>query len=377
MSFKKILLLFFIWRFIDFLIIILAKQFIPYLGFFPYQQDLAKYHLPSFFSSLANFDGVHYLRISEKGYDTHEQVFFPLFPLLIRFLSPLFAKNYLLTGLFLSNLSFLFGLYFFSLTLKLYQLKKQAIFLTLLFLLSFPTSFFFGACYTEGLFFFLSTITLFFLKKRNYLSAAFFCFLSSLTRLVGVFLFIPFLLAVLTKERKTHFLKKVFFVFLSFFSFFGLFAYSFYLWQKNQNPFLFFTSQKVFAGRTTYLIFLPQVLLRYLKIFFTASFNFQYLIALIEFLLFIFVFLTLILDLKQSIKNLSFLALNIFSFTNLILPTLTGTLSSIPRYSLLSFSFFIFWGKVEKKSWLISLLILFFILHLFFLGFFVQGYFVS
>jgi hypothetical protein len=101
------------------------------------------------------------------------------------------------------------------------------------------------------------------------------------------------------------------------------------------------------------------------------------LIALIEFLLFIFVFLTLILDLKQLIKNLSFLALNIFSFTNLILPTLTGTLSSIPRYSLLSFSFFIFWGKVEKKSWLISLLILFFILHLFFLGFFVQGYFVS
>jgi hypothetical protein len=52
MSFKKILLLFFIWRFIDFLIIILAKQFIPYLGFFPYQQDLAKYHLPSFFPLL-------------------------------------------------------------------------------------------------------------------------------------------------------------------------------------------------------------------------------------------------------------------------------------------------------------------------------------
>ena len=154
MTFKKIFLLFLIWRLIDFFIIILAKQIIPYLGFFPYQEDLFKYHLPPFLSSLANFDGAHYLRISAKGYDTHEQVFFPLFPLLIRFLSPLFAKNHLLTGLFLSNIAFLFGLYFFSRALKLYQLKKREIFLTLLLLLFFPTSFFFGALYTEGLFFF-------------------------------------------------------------------------------------------------------------------------------------------------------------------------------------------------------------------------------
>ena len=166
-------------------------------------------------------------------------------------------------------------------------------------------------------------------------------------------------------------------MFLSFFSFFGFFTYLFYLWQKNQNPFLFFTSQEVFAGRTTDIIFLPQVFLRYLKIFLTASFNFQYLIASIEFFLFIFVFLTLIYDLKRSIKNMPFFALNLFSFANLLLPTLTGTLSSIPRYSLLSLSFFIFWGKFKKQRWQKLLLFLFFLLHLFFLGFFVQGYFVS
>jgi len=38
----------------------------------------------------------------------------------------------------------------------------------LFFILTFPTSFFFGAVYTEGLFFLLFALTLYFLKKENY-----------------------------------------------------------------------------------------------------------------------------------------------------------------------------------------------------------------
>jgi len=47
-------------------------------------------------------------------------------------------------------------------------LNKENFFWLLFFILTFPTSFFFGAVYTEGLFFLLFALTLYFLKKENY-----------------------------------------------------------------------------------------------------------------------------------------------------------------------------------------------------------------
>jgi hypothetical protein len=71
------------------------------------------------------------------------------------------------------------------------------------------------------------------------------------------------------------------------------------------------------------------------------------------------------------------LGLNLFSFANLLLPTLTGTFSSIPRYALLSFSVFLYVGQI-KQSWIkASIAVAFIILHVLIMGFFVQGYFIS
>lgn len=160
----------------------------------------------------------------------------------------------------------------------------------------------------------------------------------------------------------------------------GLFTYMIYLLKTTGDPFLFFNSQKVFgANRSTNLILLPQVYFRYLKIFFTASFNFQYFIAVIEFFIFNLVFLVLVFDLFYVLKkrNQNLLALNLFSLANLILPTLTGTFSSITRYSLLSLSFFLFLSKIKSKVVKITLGFLFLILHLILFGFYLQGYFIG
>src|SRR4030042_1077738 len=62
------------------------------------------------------FDTLWYLRIAAQGYAPHDgsTVYFPLYPMLIRFLGTLFVGNYLLAALVISNLAFvgvLFCLY--------------------------------------------------------------------------------------------------------------------------------------------------------------------------------------------------------------------------------------------------------------------------
>ena len=166
MNFLFISLLFLVWRVFDFLIIFFSQKIIPYLGFFPYKDQLPGFNLPHWLSSLANFDGLHYIFIARDGYAQYEQAFFPLYPLLIKFLTPLFFNNQLLTGLIISNVSFFLGLILFYKYLKLISSDLPTValakagsirfnpILSILFLLAFPTSFFFGAVYTEGLFFF-------------------------------------------------------------------------------------------------------------------------------------------------------------------------------------------------------------------------------
>src|SRR3990167_194711 len=149
MGFVSTLILFLGFRLTDWLVSFIAPFFIPYLGFFPYKEIAAQYNLPKFFTAFANFDGAHYLLIAKNGYTQYQQAFFPLYPLLIRWLSPIFSNNLLLTGLIISNVSFLLGLYIFSKYLKLTINNQQLTIWSIVFLLVFPTSFFFGAVYTE------------------------------------------------------------------------------------------------------------------------------------------------------------------------------------------------------------------------------------
>jgi hypothetical protein len=402
MSFKKILLLFLVWRGFDFLILYFAPKIIPYLGFFPYRDQLVSFHLPHWLNSLANFDGLHYLSIARQGYGQWEQAFFPLYPLLIKFLTPV-LKNSLLVGLLISNVSFLLGLVVvFKLLNSKFQilnfksnsndkiLNNKNIFWFFVFLLTFPTSFFLGAVYTEGLFFLLIVSSLYFLKKENYICAAVFTFLASLTRLIGVFLIIPIIFHIIKKyqisniKNKKYILKIKYYLFVLIAPILGLVSYSVYLLKTTGDPFFFLTSQPIFgANRSSHLILLPQVYWRYFKIFFTANWDFRYFVSVLEFTIFSFVLIILILDLIKNLtppkagKNYDLIGLNLFSLSNLLLPTLTGTFSSIPRYVLFSLSFFVFLSQIKNTVVKNFILLIFLIFNIFLLGFFSQGYFVS
>ncbi len=346
-----------------------APRFISYLGSFSYPDFLDSYQLPQFVRALANFDGVYYLRIAQNGYSQYEQVFFPLYPLLIRLSRFLFGGSELLAGLAISNLSFWTGLYIFSQTFA--KNNNQRFLLSLI--IFFPTAFFFQSLYTESLFFLFVVLTFYYCRKQKLLAAAVFGFSASLTRLMGLFLVIPIILASLKNKNRKLLLYSLGPIL-------GLGVYMFYLWQTTGDPLFFFHSQAVFGeSRSTSFILLPQVYFRYFKILFTADWSFAYFVAVLEMLFFTAFLIVLSLDLKKQIKvkNFSLISLNLFSLVNILLPTLTGSFMSIPRFSLLSLSFYLYLATLKNKM-IKSLLIVFFALfQAVLLCFFIQGYFIS
>ncbi len=357
-----------------FLIAFFADKIIIYSGFFPYIESLKMLDIPKFIYSFGNFDGIQYIKIAQGGYGQWQQAYFPLYPILIHFLKPI-IKNNLFAGLFISNICFLIGIYYLKKLLEIIFNKKN-ISWVFYFLLCFPTSFFFNVAYTEGLFFMFFTISLYFLKKEQYFLSSIVAGFSSSTRLIGIFLSLPILIKIYFEEKKY---KKLFYIFLPFA---GLFSYMLFLYIKYGNAFYFFTSQPAFgANRSTHLILPFQVVYRYLKIFFTAQLNFQYFVSVIEFSFFIFVISILIFDLIKILKekkmNFFLLSINIFSFLNIILPTLTGTFSSVPRYALFSISVFLFLANLDNKFIKKTIIILFAILQSILFLLFIQGYFIS
>lgn len=347
---------------------------IPYSGFFPYKEIAQMYHMNQFITSLANFDGVHYLGIAERGYYQFEHAFFPLYPLLTRVFGLLFNNNLLISGLFISNIAFIMGLSFLSLVLSKME-NKNSLPLLLLYI-AFPTSFYFHTVYTESLFLFFFAGALFFYQKKWWMWAGIFGFFSALTRLFGVFLAGLFLYQayLLYKKRGwTIFL-------LPLLPIAGFVLYALFLLITTGDPLAFFHAQSAFAERSTHLVLLPQVYYRYGKILFSSQFNFAYIIACVELFLFTICMTGSVYEFIKKYKKWKeeplsiFLAL--FSILSILIPTLTGTFSSIPRYSLFAFSFFIALSHLSKKM-RIGIGILFLASQLILFGFFLQGYFVS
>ena len=165
---------------------------------------------------------------------------------------------------------------------------------------------------------------------------------------------------------------------------FGFGIYTFYLWRTTGDPLMFFNSQPAFgANRSTSLIFPPQVIYRYIKIFLTATPNIQYFVSILEFVFYTSVGSFLLFDLWKIIKKKYSSALYfrfgllIFSVLNILLPSLTGTLSSMPRYSLMSLSVYLALANIRNSKIKFGIFIIFGILHILLLMLFIQGYFVS
>ncbi|MBK6849567.1 MAG: hypothetical protein IPG96_19240 [Proteobacteria bacterium] len=159
-----------------------------------------------FLSAHVRSDSLWYAEIAERGYyaanGESNAAFFPLYPYLVRWLTPLTGNVYL-TGLLLSNLSTALALVFlFAIGLELVGREQTR--RALVYLLVYPSSYFLGAFYTEGLFLLTSASSFYFFLRRRYLLAGLCGLLAGLTRSAGLPLFLGYGATLAWQQLQEH-----------------------------------------------------------------------------------------------------------------------------------------------------------------------------
>jgi hypothetical protein len=188
---KFILISFVVWQIVLAAVILLGVKYFPTTNAYLYTEKGIPIN-PAWLWNRANFDGMHYLDIAKKGYSLYQQAFFPLYPKLITLLAAWFNGRHLVAGWFISLLSSLISLFFFYKLIKL-DFKDHIARKSILYLLFFPTAFFFSMVYTESLFFLFIIGSFYFARTKRWWLAGIFGALASATRLPGIFLFVALL----------------------------------------------------------------------------------------------------------------------------------------------------------------------------------------
>ncbi|MBI4973580.1 hypothetical protein HZC27_03155 [Candidatus Roizmanbacteria bacterium] len=350
-----IALFFLIWRVVLFLPLFFS-HFIPIRTGFVYA------------SPWANFDGIHYLDIATQGYTTDAR-FMPLYPLIIKLLSYLIPSPFIM-GFILSNIFFLMSLFVLGKLLEL-DFENKRITWTIIFLLLFPTSFFFGSVYSESLFLLLTLLSFYFARKKQWLPAGLFGALTSATRVVGIILLPALLVEYAILRKKT--MKDLLSILLAPF---GLILYAAYNFVRWGNPLYFLQAQgELSNGRAVNSIILPpQLIYRYIKILFTVSpIQYDWWIALLEFGVFWFGIFLIYAMWKQKIR----LSYFVFAILGMLIPMMSGTLTGFPRYILPLFPLFIVMSGVKNKVFQIVYIGASIVLSFILLAFFARGYYIA
>lgn len=320
----------------------------------------------NYWLSWAQWDGGHFSQIANNGYHFFtDYAFMPLYPFLIKIIS-YFTGNVLFAGLLLSNICFLI---FIATLFKLAKLKfgPSVAFFTIITYLLFPTSFFTAAFYSESLFLMLVCLCFYFLYKKNYLFAAIFCAFASITRLVGIFLFISILYTYFTSINFN--IKKINYHFLHILiSPAILIVYSLYLYTRFSSPFLFLTGERFWARSITDPV---STLGAYTWSILTSPQSLNY---YFDFLTTIFFLAVLILG-RRKIPS----AMWIYSALVILAGISSGSLVSMPRYVLASVGCFIIIGNYFKERIRFSLVCytLSLILQIILATLFINGYWVA
>lgn len=392
---KKIFLIFLLWRCLLFIPLFFAQQYIPQQHN-SIQYTIWAYTRPyppvnSFFLyPWANFDGVHYLTIATDGNYFHgsDGRFFPFFPFVVRAITLLFGTGTLFgpvvffTAFFVTNISFLLALILLYKLIKL-DFSENVAFLSILCLLAFPTSFFFGSLYSESVFLLLSVSIFYLLRKKRFFWATIFSMALLTTRIVGIAI-IPILIwEIFSYDRKIftqkEFLKnriKIFqnivLILLIPLGLLGFIWFNMHYWG---DPFFFIHAQEhVVVGRSSSIVFFPQTSFRYIKILLSVPFShYDWWISLLEFCSFLFTIILLVLAyIKKLPKTYIFYSLLCF-----LLPTQSGTFNGLPRYTMILFPLFITLALIPNKGIKILYCLIGTIALCVLLAFFSRGYFVA
>lgn len=362
------ILFFVLWRLIIFAPLIIGAYLIPINSISPVsyvfryiESDLSFNSI--FLYSWANFDGIHYLNIVQFGY-TNQARFFPLFPLILKITAASLGISIILV-----TIIFFLAIYFFKKLIAL-DFSNQIATKSSIYLLLFPTSFFFVSIYSEGLFLLLTILSFYFARRRKWFLSVICAMFLITTRFVGIAI-LPALLYEF-RGSLSQYKKSALFLLVPL----GILTYSVFNYYKWHN-FLYFIKAQGELGNNrivTEIILFPQTVFRYFKILTTVSINsHNWAIALLEFASFLFAAFLLYFAWKKKIRT-SYL---IFALINFVIIISTGTFSGLPRYVLTIFPIFIAFALVENKALKLAYLIISPILLFVLLMLFSRGYFVA
>ncbi|MEK7518061.1 MAG: hypothetical protein AAB583_05965 [Patescibacteria group bacterium] len=390
---KKITALFCFWNGLIYIFAYLATFLIPLQIKFTAALDFGL-RLPYLVWIWGNFDGTHYMEIARNGYHPSENAFFPLYPLLIKFLYETFRLigvylPYLFSSQIISNLAFFLSLFFLYKILQIDHRENLSILIFSIIIL-FPTSYSYGAAYNDSLFFLLTTLTIYFARKQSFFVSSIMGALATLTRLNGLALIFIILFEYIELNNtantwgfKTFYKKiknsldwrivsgkKIYAVVLIPLAFAGYLLYTHIFHGKWD---LVFSSMQVWNQDT--ITFPLQVFWRYFKILtFVSPTNIVYFVATIELLSVLFYIFIIIYSYKKI--RLSYW---IFIIISILIPSLTGTFAGMPRYALHLYPLFLGIALfLEQKSlvfkicyFTVTTVLLFLLLMLFTRGYFV------
>jgi hypothetical protein len=270
---KIVLPIHFTTRFGVLLVGFLAVQLI---GFPPEAKNLWHIYGNEFLDLPARWDTGWYLGIAGEGYSyipsagtEHQQniAFFPAFPMSMRYLSVLFGRQVLWTGVLISLVSFFIALtYFLRLARSLLKNEEQAVTAVML-LAAYPFAVFYSAAYTEALFLLTLMGAVYHFHVQQWWRAALWGFVCGLTRPNGALLSIVLALMAASEfaraaESSEGSEKKGFrFVLppggwttvsqrllVAAMPGFGMLAFSAFIWRLTGNPFAW-TAQNLAWGR--------------------------------------------------------------------------------------------------------------------------------
>lgn len=305
----------------------------------------------------SSFDSSWYIDIAENGYINGKYVdiikpeaknypFFPLYPILIRIVSPLTLGDNHLAGILISNICLIFAAYFlYKITAQLADESKAKRAIQYLFF--FPFSFVFSGVFSESLFLMLLLIVIYSIETGKDKKALVAGFLMGLSRITGLFS-IPAIMLLIEKKSKNKY--KPYLAILP--VLLGVFVFMYYLYRITGDPYIYFTMQKIWNRDIQNPFFHLLV-----------SFQIEPL-AQIKF------------SVIYAINVLAFLLLNIFTLPfaywvlsiSLILTPLASGIISITRYSIVIFPLYIYIAqRVKTRFQHYAVLTMFFLLQILFM----------
>lgn len=349
---KKINLVFFIWILSLYLIGVLAYLFFEFNHnggiFFQLPIGISFTKIVSMF---AQWDGGNYLLISKYGYVyEHFFAYFPLYPAIIGLLD--FAISPIIIGAIISIICGLLFIHFYiRYTQDAYRLPMRLN--QLLAIILFPPSFILICVYPESLFLLLSTLSAYLtFVKKQYFPAVIFASLASITRVHGlIFLFLIDCNLIFIKNLSI--IQRTVLIIVSAVPILSLMFAQFIF---TGNPLSFLTAQSHWQRFS-----LPE---------FAIQFDYIGIITLINTSLVITVFYFV----SKYISRLKKFD-RLYLVVSIIIPILTGSLDSMPRYLLSSYPvYLILFFAIDRFKLKMLITYGFIVLQSFYLSLFLSGY---